>query len=105
MNTPYGNSITTAEHTISLMMSLSRNIASADQSIKSGKWEKSKFMGTELFGKCLGMIGCGNIGSLVAERSIGLKMKVVVYDPFVSDEQLQKIGAKKVELQEIFKFG
>ncbi len=102
MNTPYGNSITTAEHTISLMMSLSRNIAQADQSIKSGKWEKSKFMGTELFGKCLGMIGCGNIGSLVAERCIGLKMKVVVYDPFVSDEQLQKIGAKKVELQEIF---
>ena len=73
MNTPYGNSITTAEHTISLMMSLTRNISQADNSIKLGKWEKSKFMGTELFGKVLGMIGCGNIGALVAERSIGLK--------------------------------
>ena len=102
MNTPYGNSITTAEHTISLMMSLARNISQADQSTKLGKWEKSKFMGTELFGKVLGMIGCGNIGSLVAERSIGLKMKVIVYDPFVSEEHLQKIGAKKVELKEIF---
>ena len=102
MNTPYGNSITTAEHTISLMMSLTRNISQADQSTKLGKWEKSKFMGTELFGKVLGMIGCGNIGALVAERSIGLKMKVIVYDPFVSEEQLQKIGAKKVELKEIF---
>ena len=103
MNTPYGNSITTAEHTISLMMSLARNISQADQSTKLGKWEKSKFMGTELFGKVLGMIGCGNIGALVAERSIGLKMKVIVYDPFVSKEHLQKIGAKKVELKEILK--
>ena len=103
MNTPYGNSITTAEHTLSLMMSLARNISQADQSTKSGKWEKSKFMGTELFGKVLGMIGCGNIGSLVAERSIGLKMNVLVHDPFVSETQLQNIGAKKVELQEIFK--
>ena len=77
MNTPFGNSITTAEHTISLMMSLARNIPQANQSIKLGKWEKSKFMGTELFGKSLGMIGCGNIGSLVAERSMGLKMKVM----------------------------
>ena len=102
MNTPYGNSITTAEHTISLMMSLARNISQADQSTKLGKWEKSKFMGTELFGKVLGMIGCGNIGSLVAERSIGLKMKVIVYDPFVSEEHLQKIGAKKVELKKKF---
>ena len=99
MNTPYGNSITTAEHTISLMMSLARNISQADQSTKLGKWEKSKFMGTELFSEVLGMIGCGNIGSLVAERAIGLKMKVIVYDPFVSEEQLQKIGAKKVELK------
>ncbi|RPH06808.1 MAG: phosphoglycerate dehydrogenase [Alphaproteobacteria bacterium TMED93] len=103
MNTPYGNSITTAEHTLSLMMSLARNISQADQSTKLGKWEKSKFMGTELFCKVLGMIGCGNIGALVAERSIGLKMKVIVYDPFVSEEQLNKIGAKKVELKEIFK--
>ena len=98
MNTPFGNSITTAEHTISLMMSLARNIPQASQSTKEGKWEKNIFMGTELFGKSLGMIGCGNIGSLVAERCIGLKMKVYVYDPFISDEQTEKIGAKKVEL-------
>jgi len=103
MNTPYGNSITTAEHTISLMMSLARNIAQADLSTRSGKWEKSKFMGSELFGKVLGMIGCGNIGSLVAERAIGLKMKVMVYDPFVSEDQLNNIGAKKVDLKEIYK--
>ena len=84
MNTPFGNSITTAEHTISLMMSLARNIPQATYSTKLGKWEKSKFMGTELFGKTLGMIGCGNIGSLVAQRCMGLKMKVIVYDPFLS---------------------
>ena len=101
MNTPFGNSITTAEHTISLMMSLARNIPQANQSIKQGRWEKSKFMGTELFGKSLGMIGCGNIGSLVAERSMGLKMKVMVYDPFLSEEQTSKLGAKKVELKEL----
>ena len=101
MNTPFGNSITTAEHTISLMMSLARNIPQASKSTKEGKWEKSKFMGTELFGKTLGMIGCGNIGSLVAERCIGLKMKVHVYDPFLTQEQTEKIGAKKVELEEI----
>ena len=101
MNTPFGNSITTAEHTISLMMSLARNIPQASKSTKEGKWEKSKFMGTELFGKTLGMIGCGNIGSLVAERCIGLKMKVCVYDPFLSKEQTEKIGAKKFELEEI----
>ena len=103
MNTPYGNSITTAEHTISLMMSLARNIPHANESTKSGNWEKSKFMGTELFGKVLGMIGCGNIGSLVAERSIGLKMNVMVYDPFVSEEQVKELGAKKVELEDLFK--
>ena len=101
MNTPFGNSITTAEHTISLMMSLARNIPQANQSTKFGKWEKSKFMGTELFGKNLGMIGCGNIGALVAERSMGLKMKVMVYDPFLSEEQTSKLGAKKVELNEL----
>lgn len=103
MNTPFGNSITTAEHTISLMMSLSRNIPQANTSTKSGKWEKSKFMGTELFGKTLGMIGCGNIGSLVLERSLGLKMKVLVYDPFLSENQTNKLGAKKVELDILLK--
>ena len=96
MNTPFGNSITTAEHTISLMMSLARNIPQASKSTKEGKWEKSKFMGTELFGKTLGMIGCGNIGSLVVERCLGLKMKVFVFDPFLSKDQTEKIGAKKL---------
>ena len=67
MNTPFGNSITTAEHTISLMMSLARNIPQASKSTKEGKWEKNKFMGTELFGKNVGMIGCGNIGSLLSK--------------------------------------
>ena len=103
MNTPFGNSITTAEHTISLMMSLSRNIPQANESTREGKWEKNKFMGTELFGKNLGMIGCGNIGSLVAERSLGLKMKVLVYDPFLSENQTNKLGAKKVELNDLLK--
>ena len=99
MNTPYGNSITTAEHTLSLMMSLARYIPQADNSTRQGKWEKSKFMGSELFGKTLGMIGCGNIGSLVAERCLGLKMKVMVYDPFLSEEQVTKIGGKKVDIE------
>ena len=101
MNTPFGNSITTAEHTISLMMSLARNIPQANQSTKEGKWEKNKFMGTELFNKTLGMIGCGNIGSLVAERCIGLKMKVLVYDPFLSEEQTEALGGKKVNLDQL----
>ncbi len=101
MNTPFGNSITTAEHTISLMMSLARNIPQASKSTKEGKWEKSKFMGTEFFGKTLGMIGCGNIGSLVAERCIGLKMKVHIFDPFLSKDQTEKIGGKKVDLEEL----
>ena len=101
MNTPFGNSITTAEHTISLLMSLARNIPQANTSTKQGKWEKSKFMGTELFGKVLGMIGCGNIGSLVVERALGLKMKVMVYDPFLSEDQTNKLGAKKVNLDEL----
>src|SRR5262245_32615137 len=84
MNTPFGNSITTAEHAISLMMALARQIPEADRSTQAGKWEKSKFMGVELFGKTLGVIGCGNIGSIVADRGVGLKMKVVAYDPFLS---------------------
>ncbi len=101
MNTPFGNSITTAEHTISLLMSLARNIPQANTSTKQGKWEKSKFMGTELFGKVLGMVGCGNIGSLVVERALGLKMKVMVYDPFLSEDQTNKLAAKKVNLDEL----
>ncbi len=103
MNTPQGNTITTAEHTIAMMMSLSRNIPQATASLKSGKWEKSKFMGTELFNKTLGIIGLGNIGTIVANRAIGLKMKVIGYDPFISEENAAKKGVKLVSLEDIYK--
>lgn len=98
MNTPFGNSITTAEHTIALMMALARQIPEANASTHAGKWEKNKFMGVELCGKTLGMIGCGNIGSIVADRAQGLKMKVVVYDPYLSKERADAIHVEKVEL-------
>ena len=101
MNTPFGNSITTAEHAISMMMALARQIPEADRSTQAGKWEKSKFMGVELFGKTLGVIGCGNIGSIVADRGIGLKMKVIAFDPFLSSERALEIGVEKVELVEL----
>jgi D-3-phosphoglycerate dehydrogenase / 2-oxoglutarate reductase len=84
MNTPFGNSITTAEHAIAMLFALAREIPQADQSTQAGKWEKNRFMGVELAGKTLGLIGCGNIGSIVADRAHGLKMKVVAYDPFLS---------------------
>ena len=90
MNTPFGNSITTAEHTISLMMSLARNISQADNLQKKVNGKNLNSWEQNYLEKTLGMIGCGNIGSLVAERCIGLKMKVLVYDPFVSEEQLRK---------------
>ncbi len=102
MNTPYGNSITTAEHTIAMMMALARQLPSANASTHAGKWEKSKYMGQELFGKTLGIIGCGNIGSIVADRALGLKMKVIAYDPFLSAERAVEIGVEKVELEDIF---
>jgi D-3-phosphoglycerate dehydrogenase len=101
MNTPFGNSITTAEHAISMMMALARQIAEADRSTQAGKWEKSRFMGVELFGKVLGVIGCGNIGSIVADRGIGLKMKVIAYDPFLTAERALEIGVEKVELPDL----
>jgi D-3-phosphoglycerate dehydrogenase len=103
MNTPFGNSITTAEHAISLMMALARQIPDADRSTQSGKWEKSKFMGVELYAKTLGVIGCGNIGSIVADRAIGLKMKVVAFDPFLSRERAVELGVEKVELEELLR--
>jgi D-3-phosphoglycerate dehydrogenase len=84
MNTPFGNSITTAEHAIALMLALARQIPQADASTQAGKWEKNRFMGVEITGKTLGVIGCGNIGSIVADRALGLKMKVVAFDPFLS---------------------
>ena len=103
MNTPFGNSITTAEHTIAMLMAMARQIPSANASTHAGKWEKSKYMGQELFGKTLGVIGCGNIGAIVADRAIGLKMKVIAYDPFLSPERAVEIGVEKVELEDIFK--
>src|SRR6187397_2838997 len=103
MNTPFGNSITTAEHAISLMLALARQIPEADTSTRAGKWEKNKFMGVEITGKTLGVIGCGNIGSIAADRALGLKMKVVAFDPFLSPERAKDIGVEKVELDELLK--
>ncbi len=102
MNTPFGNSITTAEHAISMMFACARQIPAADSSTQAGKWEKSKFMGVEVTGKTLGLIGCGNIGSIVADRAIGLKMRVVAYDPFLTEERAVELGVDKVELDELF---
>ena len=101
MNTPFGNSITTAEHAIAMMMSLARDIPTANASTHAGKWEKSKFMGVELYAKTLGVIGCGNIGAIVADRALGLKMHVVAYDPFLTEERAVEIGVRKVELPEL----
>jgi D-3-phosphoglycerate dehydrogenase len=101
MNTPFGNSITTAEHAISMMMALARQIPQASASTHLGKWEKSKFMGVEVFNKTLGIIGCGNIGSIVADRAIGLKMRVIAFDPFLSEDRARDIGVEKVELDEL----
>ena len=101
MNTPFGNSITTAEHAIALMFAAARQIAAADVSTQAGKWEKTRFMGVELYAKTLGLIGCGNIGALVAERALALKMKVLAYDPFLSAERAVKLGVEKVELEEL----
>jgi len=102
MNTPFGNSITTAEHAIALMFAVARQLPSADASTQAGKWEKSKFMGVEITGKTLGVIGAGNIGSIVIARAIGLKMHVVAYDPFLSKERAEEMGVTKVELDELF---
>lgn len=101
MNTPFGNSITTAEHAISMMMAVARQIPEANASTHAGKWEKSRFMGVELTNKTLGVIGAGNIGSIVIDRARGLKMKVIAYDPFLSEERADKIGCEKVELDDL----
>jgi len=101
MNTPFGNSITTAEHAIAMMFALARQLPAADVSTQAGKWEKNRFMGVELYAKTLGLIGAGNIGSIVADRAQGLKMKVVAYDPFLSPERAVEIGVEKVELDEL----
>jgi len=101
MNTPDGNSITTAEHAIAMMFALARQIPAADRSTHAGKWEKSRFMGVELTGKVLGIVGCGNIGSIVANRAQGLRMRVIAYDPFLSPDRAEDLGVRKVELDEL----
>jgi len=101
MNTPFGNSITTAEHAIALMFALARELPAADASTQAGKWEKNRFMGVELTNKVLGLIGAGNIGSIVADRALGLKMKVIAYDPFLTPERAIDLGVEKVELDEL----
>lgn len=101
MNTPFGNMITTAEHAIAMMFAVARQIPEASASTHAGKWEKSKFMGVELTGKTLGVIGAGNIGGIVCERGVGLRMKVIAYDPFLSEERAKKLNVTKVELDEL----
>ncbi len=101
MNTPFGNMITTAEHAIAMMFAVARQVPEASASTHEGKWEKSKFMGTELTNKTLGVIGAGNIGGIVCDRARGLRMKVIAYDPFLSQEKADKMQVEKVELSEL----
>lgn len=103
MNTPFGNAITTAEHAIAMLFAAARQIPSASGRTQNGEWPKSDYKGTELFNKTLGVIGCGNIGALVAERALGLKMKVIAFDPYLTEERAVKLGVQKVELEELFK--
>ena len=103
MNTPFGNSITTAEHAITLLLSTARQIPFADKTTHDGKWEKSSIKGVEVTGKILGIIGCGNIGTIVANRALGLQFKVIVFDPFLQNERAKEMGVEKVELNDLFK--
>lgn len=103
MNTPGGNTVTTAEHAIAMMLAISRNIPQANASMKEGKWEKRKFTGVEVFRKTLGIIGLGRIGTIVAQRAQGLGMNVLGYDPYISEERVKEIGVEKVELEELLK--
>src|SRR5579862_5790636 len=98
MNTPHGNTITTAEHAIAMMFALARQIPEASISTKAGKWEKNRFLGVELTAKTLGLIGCGNIGSIVADRAVGLKMRVLAYDPYLSEKKALDLGVEKTDL-------
>ncbi|MBV9736014.1 MAG: phosphoglycerate dehydrogenase [Acidisphaera sp.] len=102
MNAPFGNAITTAEHAIALMFALARQIPEASASTRAGRWEKNRFMGAELSGKTLGIIGCGNIGGIVADRARGLKMRPIAYDPFLTEARALDLGVEKVELDELF---
>ena len=101
MNTPFGNSITTAEHAIAMMFAVARQLPEANASTQAGKWEKSRFMGVELYNKTLGVIGAGNIGGIVCNRAVGLHMKVIAYDPFLSEERAKHLGVTKVDLDDL----
>jgi len=101
MNTPFGNSITTAEHAIALMFAVARQLPAANASTHAGKWEKNRFMGVEITGKTLGVVGCGNVGSIVAQRGVGLKMHVLAFDPFLSEDRAVELGIEKVELDDL----
>jgi D-3-phosphoglycerate dehydrogenase len=101
MNTPFGNSVTTAEHTLALMLAMARRVAAADLSTRAGKWEKSRFVGTELAGKVLGLIGCGNVGAIVADRAQGLKMRVIAYDPYLAPERARDLGVERVSFDDL----
>src|SRR5258707_191281 len=103
MNNSSENLIPSAEHAITLMLALAREIPQADASTQAGKWEKNRFMGVEITAKTLGVIGCGNIGSIVADRALGLRMKVLAFDPFLSPERAKDIGVEKVDLDDLFK--
>jgi D-3-phosphoglycerate dehydrogenase / 2-oxoglutarate reductase len=103
MNTPGGNSVATAEHTLSMMMALARNIPQANASMKGGQWDKKKFGGTELYNKVLGVVGLGKIGAIVADRSMGMGMKVLGYDPFLSSEQIKQMGVREATLEDIYR--
>lgn len=102
MNTPFGNTVSTAEHAVAMMMALARHIPQAHMSTIAGKWEKNKFEGVELTGKTLGVVGCGNVGSVVADRAMGLKMKVLAFDPVMTTERARELGVKMVSLEELF---
>jgi len=102
MNTPGGNVVTTTEHAIAMMLSLSRNIPRGTSSLKSGRWDKKLLQGREIYNKVLGVIGFGNIGSIVADRARGLKMRVIVHDPNVTEEQIQKAGFEPVTLDDLY---
>ncbi len=102
MNTPFGNTVSTAEHAIAMMFALCRQIPEANQSTHAGKWEKNRFEGTEVFEKTLGIVGCGNIGSIVADRARGLRMKVIVFDTVMTDERAKELGVEKVTLDELY---
>jgi len=102
MNTPFGNTVSTGEHAVAMMMALARHIPQASASTHAGKWEKKKFEGVEITGKTLGVVGCGNIGAVVADRAMGLKMNVIVFDPVMTTERARELGVKMVSLDELY---